>query len=80
LAVDQAQLLQRISIDPNVAGGKPCVRGTRIYVAIILDALAEGLTPEQVIDHYPQLSIEDVRAALAYAGELAQENNLAVAQ
>lgn len=43
-------------------------------MAIILDALAEGLTPEQVLDHYPTLTLEDVRAAIAYAAELAREN------
>jgi uncharacterized protein (DUF433 family) len=70
----QTDLLQRISADPNVCGGKPCIRGTRVYVAIILDALAENLTPEQVIDHYPQLTRDDIRAALAYGAALAQEN------
>lgn len=44
------------------------------YIAIILDALAEGLTPEEIIDHYPSLKIEDIRAAVAYAAELAREN------
>lgn len=68
------ELLQRISVDPNVCGGKPCVKGTRIHIAILLDALAEGLTPEQVLDHYPQLALEDIRAVLAYAAALAQEN------
>lgn len=69
-----ADLVQRITVDPNVCGGKPCVRGTRIYIAIILDGLAEGLSPEQVMDHYPQLTLDDIRAALAYAAALAQEN------
>ena len=69
-----SELLQRISIEPDVCGGKPCIRGTRIYIAIILDALAESLTPEQVIDHYPQLTLDDIHAALAYAAALAQEN------
>lgn len=68
------ELLGRISVDPKVCGGKPCIRGTRIYIAIILDGLAEGLTPEQIIDHYPHLTIEDIRAALAYAAELSREN------
>ena len=68
------EMLQRISVDPNVCGGKPCVKGTRIHIAILLDALAEGLTPEQVLDHYPQLTLEDIRAVLAYAAALAQEN------
>ena len=68
------ELLKRISVDPNICGGKPCIKGTRIYVSIILDGLAEGLTPEQIIDHYPRLTIEDIRAALAYAADLTQEN------
>lgn len=67
-------LLQRVTVDPRVCAGKPCIRGTRIYIAIILDALAEGLTPEEIIDHYPHLTVEDIRAALAYAAELSREN------
>lgn len=68
------ELLKRVSVDPNVCAGKPCIRGTRIYIAIILDGLAEGLTPEQIIDHYPHLTLDDIRAALAYAAELSREN------
>jgi uncharacterized protein (DUF433 family) len=67
-------LLSRVSVDPKVCGGKPCIQGTRIYIAIILDGLAEGLTPEQLLDHYPQLTLDDIHAALAYAAELAREN------
>ncbi|MBI5755715.1 MAG: DUF433 domain-containing protein [Nitrospirae bacterium] len=73
-------LLNRVSVDPNICGGKPCIRGTRIYISIILDGLAEGLTPDQIIDHYPQLTIEDIRAALAYAAEMARENIWKVAE
>jgi uncharacterized protein (DUF433 family) len=73
------ELLERITIDPAVCGGKPCIRGTRIYIAIILDGLAEGLTPEQIIDHYPNLKIEDIRAALVYAAELTRENTWKIA-
>lgn len=68
------ELLNRVSVDPNVCAGKPCIRGTRIYIAIILGGLAEGLTPEQIIDHYPGLTPDDIRAALAYAAELSREN------
>jgi uncharacterized protein (DUF433 family) len=68
------ELLSRVSVDPKVCGGKPCIRGTRIYIAIILDGLAEGLTAEGIIDHYPQLTHDDIRAALAYAAELTREN------
>lgn len=68
------ELLSRVTVDPKICGGKPCIRGTRIYIAIVLDGLAEGLTPEQIIDHYPQLTPDDIRAALAYAAELSREN------
>ncbi|MFO1428728.1 MAG: DUF433 domain-containing protein [Candidatus Competibacteraceae bacterium] len=70
----QEELLQCVTVDPAVCAGKPCIRGTRIYIAIILDALAEGLTPEEILDHYPSLQIEDIRAAVAYAAEMAREN------
>ena len=72
-------LLSRVSVDPKVCGGKPCIRGTRIYIAIILDGLAEGLTPELLLDHYPQLTLDDIHATLAYAAELARENAWKVA-
>ena len=68
------ELLNRVVVDPKVCTGKPCIRGTRIYIAVILDALAEGLTPEEIIDHYPPLTLEDIHAALAYAAELSREN------
>ena len=68
------QLLERVTADPAVCGGKPCIRGTRIYIAILLDALAEGFTPEEIIDHYPSLTVDDIRAAVAYAADLAREN------
>ncbi|MCU0917215.1 MAG: DUF433 domain-containing protein [Planctomycetes bacterium] len=63
----------RITVNPEVCGGRPCTRDTRIEIAVILDGLAEGLTFEDIIDHYPQLMLEDIRAALAYAADLAHE-------
>jgi uncharacterized protein (DUF433 family) len=66
-------LLERIQINASVLGGMPCIRGTRIPVATVLDGLAEGLTPEQIIDHYPQLAELDIRAAAAYGAELSRE-------
>ncbi|HEX9924865.1 MAG TPA: DUF433 domain-containing protein [Anaerolineae bacterium] len=66
-------LLERISIDPNVCFGKPCIRGTRIWVSLILDFLANGMTMEEILLEYPQLTIEDVRAAIAYGAEMARE-------
>ena len=72
--MDREELLARVTVDPEVCAGKPCIKGTRIYIAIVLDALAEGLTPEEIVDHYPSLEIDDIRAAQAYAAELAREN------
>jgi len=66
-------LLQRISIDPNICFGKPCIRGTRIWVSLILDFLADGMTTEQVIAEYPHLSPEDIQAAIAYGAEMSRE-------
>ena len=74
-----AELLHRIQVDPQICGGKPVIRGTRTFVAIILDGMAEGLTPDQIIEHYPHLALEDIRAALAYAAVLAQENTWKIA-
>jgi len=67
-------LLARVIVDPKVCRGRPYIRGTGIYIAIILDALFEGLPPEQVIYHYPSLVLDDIRAAVAYAAKLAEVN------
>jgi len=72
-------LQERIAIDSDVCGGRPRIRGTRIEIAVILDGLAEGLTPEELIDHYPQLTLDDIHAALAYAAELSRESIFKVA-
>ncbi len=53
----------RVSVSPGVCGGRPCIRDTRIEIAVILDGLAEGLTIEDIIDHYPQLTRKDILAA-----------------
>ena len=67
------QLLQRISIDPSICFGKPCVRRTRIWVSLILDLLASGMSEAELLDEYPQLAPEDIRAAIAYGAEMARE-------
>ena len=67
------ELLQRISIDPAVCFGKPCIHGTRLWVSLILDMLASGVSEAEVLDEYPQLTREDIRAALAYGAEMARE-------
>lgn len=59
-------LLKRVAAEPDVCGGMPCVRGTRIPAAAVLDALAEGLSLGAVPGHYPSLRPEDIRAAVAY--------------
>jgi uncharacterized protein (DUF433 family) len=65
-------LLQRISIDPRVCGGKPCIKGTRLWVSLILDFLAGGMTEAELLAEYPQLSHEDVLAAIAFGAEAAR--------
>ena len=66
-------LLSRISIDPNVCFGKPCVRGTRIWVALLLDLLASGDTQERILEEYPQLMREDILAAIAYGAAVSRD-------
>jgi uncharacterized protein (DUF433 family) len=63
----------RISIDPDVCHGKPCIKGTRIMVSVVLDYLTAGENAEGVQRQYPSLTVEDVRSALAYAAWLAHE-------
>ena len=66
-------LLQRISVDPNICHGKPCIRGHRVWVSLVLDLLADGLTHEQVLAEYPGLELDDIRACMAYASEMTRE-------
>lgn len=66
-------LLQRISIDPNICFGKPCIRGTRIWVALIIENLAGGVPETEILDAYPSLTAHDIKAALAYAAEVTRE-------
>ena len=58
-------LLDRISIDPNICFGKPCIKGTRIWVSLILDYLASGDSEAEILANYPQLKPDDIRAAQA---------------
>jgi uncharacterized protein (DUF433 family) len=66
-------LLERISVDPNICFGKPCIRGTRIWVSLILDFLANGMTVAEILEEYPQLTELDLRAAIAYGAEMSRE-------
>lgn len=62
-----------ITVDPNVCHGKACIRGTRVMVSVILDNLAAGLKPEDILKDYPSLTPQAIQAAIAYAAELARE-------
>jgi len=66
-------LLERISINPNICFGKPCIRGTRIWVSLILDLLAGGMSVQRILAEYPQLEEVDIRAAIAYGAEMSRE-------
>ena len=65
--------LDLIAVDPAVCHGQACVRGTRIPVSVVLDALAEGMTEAEILEGYPTLTVEGVRAAAAYGAALARE-------
>jgi uncharacterized protein (DUF433 family) len=64
---------ERISIDPNICHGKPCIKGTRIWVSLIVDNLAASSSEAEILEAYPSLTKEDLRAALAYAAEMTRE-------
>jgi uncharacterized protein (DUF433 family) len=66
-------ILSRIAIDPQVCFGKPCIRGTRIWVSLLLDFLASGASIEELLENYPQLKRDDVLAAIAYGAEMSRE-------
>lgn len=66
----------RITSDPEICHGKTCIRGTRIMVSVVLDNLADGLTPEEIVAEYPPLTLEDVEASRAYAATLIREEEL----
>lgn len=72
-------LLQRISIDPNICFGKPCIRDTRIWVSLVLDFLAAGMSITEVLEEYPHLTEEDIRAAIAYGAEMSRERYVDIA-
>lgn len=61
------KIAERITVDPEQCGGRPCIRGMRIRVTDVLDLLANGLTPEQVLEDLPDLELEDVLACLKFA-------------
>ncbi len=72
------ELLSRITIDPNICFGKPCIRGHRIWVSLILDLLADGVSVAEILDDYPGLDENDIRACIAYGAEMARERYVEV--
>ena len=70
------ELLSRISINPNICFGKPCIRGHRIWVSLILDFLASGTTIAEILADYPELAEADIYACLAYGAEMSRERYL----
>jgi uncharacterized protein (DUF433 family) len=71
--VRREELLERISINPGVCTGRPCIRGTRIWVSLILDNLAAGVAEKELLENYPGLKHEDILAAIAYSAEMSRE-------
>ncbi len=66
-------LLERITVDPNICFGKPCIKGTRIWVSLILDLIASGMSFDDVTKEYPGLTELDIRAAIFYGSEMSRE-------
>ncbi len=75
----QTHWKEMISIRDDVCHGKPCIKGTRIWVSLILDFLASGSTVEEILVEYPQLSEEEVRACIAYGAEVVRERYIPLA-
>lgn len=72
------KLLDRITVDPRVMAGKPVIRGTRITVELILELLAAGMKPEEIVEDY-KISLEDLRAALLYAAKILGREEVLIA-
>jgi len=77
--MDRQELLSRISIDPNICFGKPCIRGHRIWVSLVLDLLASGSTTGELLDNYPGIEEAEIFACIAYGTEMSRERYIGVA-
>lgn len=69
---------ERITVNPMICHGKACIKGTRIMVSVILDNLASDVNEKEILESYPSLTLEDIKAAIAYAAELTRERLVAV--
>lgn len=67
------ELLERISVNPDICFGKPCIRGHRIWVSLVLDLLAAGWSVQEILENYPGLEEADVLACIAYGAEMSRE-------
>lgn len=71
-------LLDRVSINPAICGGKPCIKGTRIWISLILDLLAGGMSEAELLVEYPGLAHDDILAAIAYGAEATRDRVIPV--
>jgi uncharacterized protein (DUF433 family) len=76
--MSREELLQRIWIDPQRCSGKPCIRGHRIWVSLILDLLASGTSTTEILADYPGLVEADIQACIAYGAEMSRERYVTV--
>jgi uncharacterized protein (DUF433 family) len=75
--MSERELLSRITRDPDICHGKPVIRGLRYPVSTLLELLASGMTPEEILQDYPDLEMDDLRAALLYAARLSEVKHMA---
>lgn len=69
---------EKVSVNPEICHGKACIAGTRIMVSVVLDNLAAGINPNEILKSYPALMSEDIQAAIGYAADLARERVIAL--
>ena len=74
--MNKSELLKRITIDPNICHGKPCIRGLRYPIESVLEILASGMTHSEILKDYEDLDEEDLQAALLFAVELSKVKNI----
>nr|VFJ57952.1 MAG: Uncharacterized conserved protein, DUF433 family [Candidatus Kentron sp. DK] len=78
--MNRAKLLDHISIDPDICFGKPCIRGHRIWVSLILDYLADGWTIPEILDNHPGIEEADIYACLTYGAEMSRERYVEIGE
>lgn len=74
--LNNKELLKRITVDPNICHGKPCIRGLRYPVQVVLEILASGMTNAEILEDYEDLEEEDLQASLLFAAELSKVKNI----